>query len=41
MATEKDMNELNAPLQSDYKEVVRVLTLKRMALLSICSKQAP
>ena len=22
MATEKDMNELNAPLQSDYKEVV-------------------
>ena len=22
MATEKDMNELNAPIQSDYKEVV-------------------
>lgn len=47
MATEKDMNELNAPLQSDYKEVVHDiaeellarLTLKRMALLSICSKQ--
>ena len=35
MATEKDMNELNAPLQSDYKEVVRDIAEELLARLNI------
>ena len=31
MATEKEMNELNAPLQSDYKEVVRDIAEELLA----------
>ena len=35
MATEKDMNELNAPLQSDYKEVVHDIAEELLARLNI------
>ena len=35
MATEKEMNELNAPLQSDYKEVVRDIAEELLARLNI------
>ena len=35
MATEKDMNELNVPLQSDYKEVVHDIAEELLARLNI------
>ena len=35
MATEKEMNELNAPLQSDYKEVVHDIAEELLARLNI------